>query len=108
MKYKTILPIILLALTVANCDDKENEDLTQDVNRQGSVETAVQVTHLDSARDELITTHKVWVKGDNYKTVEYRDTLPSLGTEHTVAENEEGDQKGVEVKKDYEIFITVK
>jgi hypothetical protein len=43
-----------------------------------------------------------------YKTVEYRDTIPALGTEDRLAENKEGDTRNVSVKKDYEIYITVK
>ena len=34
--------------------------------------------------------------------------LFDLGKEQKVAENADGDEKQVEVKKDYEIFITVK
>jgi hypothetical protein len=94
-------------MVVVACNDK-NEDVTDAVNKSGSVETAVHISHIDTESDELVTTHKVWVKNNVYKTVEYRDTIPSLGTENTVAENEDGDTKSVSVKKDYEIYITVK
>ena len=97
----------IVAIAAVGCD-KENEDITNGVNRNGSVETAVQVNHLDSLKDELVTTHKIWVRNDIYRIVEYRDTIPSLGMENTVAENEGGDTKNVSVKKDYEIYITVK
>ena len=107
LNSKSKLLIVLLAISLFACNN-ENEDLTNAVNKSGSVETAVHVTHLDSLRDELITTHKVWVKNNVFKTVEYRDTLPALGTENTVGENEDGDTKNVLVKKDYEIYITVK
>ena len=46
--------------------------------------------------------------GNQYKNLEYRDTVPSLGMESTTAENSDGDTKNIVVKKDYEIFITVK
>ena len=112
-------PIVLAILGCAallflfSCNDQkenkdENEDITQSVNKNGSVETAVQVEHLDSLHDILITTHKIWAQNQEVKTVTYRDTLPALGTEHTTAENAEGETKEVHVKKDYEIFITVK
>lgn len=100
--------VTLIALCIISCNEEKNEDVTNTVNRNGSVETAVNINHIDSSFDELITTHTIWVKGQQYKTVEYRDTLPSLGVGHTVAENAEGDEKDVVVKKDYEIFITVK
>jgi hypothetical protein len=104
----TQLLIACIALFVISCGKDENEDITQTVNKNGAIETAVHVTHLDSTHDILTTTHKVWVRNSEYKTVEYSDTLPSLGKENTVAENEEGDTKQVDVKKEYEIYITVK
>lgn len=110
----TMKPIVLAILGGAallllfSCDNKQNEDITQSVNKNGSVESAVQVEHLDSTHDILITTHKIWAQNREVKTITYRDTLPALGIEHTLAENAEGDTKNVHVKKDYEIFITVK
>jgi hypothetical protein len=92
---------------LASCSD-ENEDLTNDVNRNGSVESSIEVSDLDSAHRLLTTRHKVWVHDSVYRTFVYTDTLPALGLEHTVAENEDGDEKDVTVTKDYEIFITVK
>ena len=52
-------PIVLVILGIAallflfSCDDKKNDDITQSVNTNGSVETAVQVEHhLKSGRRE--------------------------------------------------------
>jgi hypothetical protein len=111
----TMKPIVLAILGAAallllfSCDNKQpNDDITQSVNKNGSIETAVQVEHLDSLHDVLITTHKIWVHNQAIKTVFYRDTLPSLGSTQATAENADGDTKNVTVKKDYEIFITVK
>ncbi len=104
-----LLGLCISLLAVANsCKDQPTEDLTQAVNKNGSVETAVTVQHLDSTNDVLITKHTVWYKGNQHKNIEYRDTVPGLGQENTTAENSEGDTKNVNVKKDYEIFITVK
>ncbi len=106
-------PIVLAILGGAallllfSCNN-ENEDITQSVNKNGSVETAVKVEHLDSMYDILVTTHKIWVRNEEYKTFTYRDTIPSLGIMNTTAENQDGDTKDVRVRKDYEIFITVK
>ena len=93
---------------LASCNDDKKEDSTDTVNKAGSVETSVTVQHADSTHDVLLTTHKVWVNYNEYKTIVYRDTLPALGIENTTAENSDGDTKNVSVKKDYEIFITVK
>lgn len=100
--------LLCLSIALLSCNNDDNEDVTHDVNHNGSVESAITVAHIDSTHDVMTTTHKVWVNNEVYKTIEYRDTLPALGMEHTEAENEDGDKKPVSVKKDYEIFITVK
>lgn len=110
-KMKPIVLAILGAAAILflfSCDEKKSEDITQSVNKEGSIETAVQVEHLDSTHDVLLTTHKIWAQNKEIKTVIYRDTLPSLGVITSEAENADGDKKTVRVKKDYEIFITIK
>jgi uncharacterized lipoprotein NlpE involved in copper resistance len=107
VKVKFKMAIAVVAIIVIGCNEK-NEDVTNTVDKSGSVETVVHIAHLDTLHDELVTTHKVWVKQNVFKTVEYRDTIPALGNESTEAENEDGDTKKVSVKKDYEIYITVK
>jgi hypothetical protein len=99
---------VFIPVSFFSCAENTNEDVTNSVNRAGSVEASVHINHLDSTNDELVTIHKVWVKQNLFKTVEYHDTIPALGVENKVAENEEGDTKSVSVKKDYEIYITVK
>ena len=109
MRYQNFLLLAGLNLVLFSCSDKEeNEDLTNSVNKNGSVESSITVTPLDSGYHILTTRHKVWVHDTVFKTIEYRDTLPSLGNEITTAENADGDTKTVNVKKDYEIYITVK
>jgi hypothetical protein len=109
-RMKPIILVILAAavLLLFSCEEKQNNDITQTINKEGSIETAVHVEPIDSTHDVLITTHKVWAQNREIKTVIYRDTLPSLGTTHTTAENASGDKKTVQVKKEYEIFITIK
>ncbi len=104
----TITFILISTIALVSCAEKKQEDLTNEVNKNGSVESSVTVNHLDSMNDVLITKHAVWVKGNKLKDIEHRDTVPSLGQVNTTAENSEGDTKSVSVKKDYEIFITVK
>ena len=88
--------------------NRKNEDETDTVDKSGSVETAVSVEHADSTHDVVLTRHKVWVNFKEYTTVEHRDTVPALGMINTDGENSSGDTKAVSVKKDYQIFITVK
>lgn len=98
----------LFLLFSCNNHPDSNDDITRTVNKDGSVETAVQVDHLDSTHDILITTHRVWVRGLEVKTVLYRDTLPFLGAMNSQSGNRGSDSSESKVKKDYEIFITVK
>ena len=107
-KIFTIVITIISAIVFYSCEEEKQEDITNEINKNGSVETAVSVSQLDSANDILITKHTVWVKGNKFKELEYRDTVPALGMETKTAENSDGDTKTIEVKKDYEIFITVK
>ena len=106
--FKRSLLFCGLGLLVFSCSEKKNEDLTTNVNRNGSVESAILVTPLNETQNVLTTTHKVWVNGSVYKTIEYRDTLPALGSEFSTAENRDGDTKSVLRNKEYEIYITVK
>ena len=97
----TMKPIVITILGIAalfllfSCDTKQNDDITQSINKNGSIETGVEVQHLDSLHDILITSHKVWAENQQVKTITYHDTLPALGLEHTVAENAAGDTKNV-------------
>lgn len=105
---KTLILTLVFITILSSCKEEKQEDLTNEVNKNGSVESSVTIDHLDSMNDILITKHAVWVKGNKLKDIEHRDTVPALGIENTTAENSEGDTKRVAVKKDYEIFITVK
>ncbi len=105
---KTLFLAVLAGTTLLLSCNSDNEDITESVNKNGSVETSVNVSHLDSTHDVLTTTHKIWVHYNICKTVLYRDTIPALGIEQTTAENDQGDTRNVKVKKDYEIYITVK
>ena len=86
----------------ASCNEEKNEDLTQSVNKNGSVETSVSVNQMDSLRDLLITRHTVKKNGTAFKTYENKDTIPAFVTEKT--ETALTNRK----KKEYEIYITVK
>jgi|SRR5882757_3616166 len=107
MRTTIQLSLITALVSLAACSDPK-EDVTDTVNKAGSVETSVSVQHADSTHDVLLTTHKIWVNFSEYRTVTHQDTIPALGIENTTAENSDGDTKKVSVKKDYEIFITVK
>lgn len=110
----TMKPIVLAILGAAaiffllSCSEKKNNDITTNINKDGSIESSVQVKHLDSINDILVTTHTIWIKNNEFKTVVYRDTLPALGLTTKDAENQEGEKKIVQVQKEYEIFLTIR
>ncbi len=108
MNIKLFVAVAVMMLLTTACKNNKKEDVTNDVNKEGSIETAVSVEHVDSTNDVIVTKHIVWKNLANYKTIEYRDTVPALGLTNVAAENEEGDTKSVRIKKEYEIFITVK
>lgn len=87
--------------------NQQKEDVVQEPNKEGAVETIVSIKH-EKDFDILTTTHKVWVKNELDKTIVKIDTLKSLGTTVQEAEDSEGNVKSVTVPKDYEFYITVK
>lgn len=103
---KYLIPKALLALFMiaTACEDKELQQIT----KEGAIETVLTVNHLDENHDVIVTTHNIWIKNQMVRKVEYRDTIPTLGTTVHEAENNEGLTKAVALKKDYEIYITVK
>lgn len=85
-----------------------NEDKVKEVSKNGSIETSIQVDHLNDSLDILISTNKIWAHNALVKTTVHRDTIPGLGITSQEAENDNGETKNVFLKKDYELYITVK
>jgi len=104
------LSALLIIIYLANLPDTSaaDEDQGTVVDHDGSVETAISVQHADSAHDVVLTSHKVWIRNNEYTTIVYRDTIPTLDSMVTTVENDRGDSKIARLKKDYQIFITVK
>lgn len=103
---KKLLSVLLLTSLFFSCKEK-NEDIVTEPNKEGSIETVVSVKHEDGF-DILTTTHKVWVKNQLDKTLIKIDTLKSLGLTTVEGEDRDGYTEKVQVKKDYEFYITVK
>ncbi len=105
MRKSVVLKALLsLLILVGACDEKE----VQQISKNGAIETTMTVNHLDDNHDVIITTHNIWIKNQLAKKIEYRDTIPALGSTVQEAENHEGLTKSVSLKKDFEIYITVK
>jgi len=93
-----------LFVFVAGCNESE----VKQISKEGAVETILNVDHLDDTHDIIVTTHKIWVKNELIKTTVHKDTIPTLGLSYQEAENSDGDKKTVPLKRDYELYITVK
>lgn len=86
-----------------SCEESQSDDLTNTVNKNGSIETSVTVQPVDSSHDVLVTKHIVWHNNIEWKTIETHDTIPALGVD---LKDNEGTFEVT--RKDYEIYITVK
>jgi hypothetical protein len=93
-----LLPVVLLW----HCSS-DKEDVTTDINKDGSVEVLVSTANMPDYT-LLTTTEKVWVKGVLVKTISRTDTIPTLGVE---TRDESGNTIAPK-QRDYEFFITVK
>jgi hypothetical protein len=108
--------IILKALFLSSlfyataCGEDKNDDRlqTQDINRDGAIETVVSTEHLPTNEDVLITTHRIWKSGQIVGERIHRDTIPGLSTGSIEAANAQGDATTTIGQKDYEFYITVK
>jgi type III secretory pathway lipoprotein EscJ len=101
---KKYVTIALLTIIFTACKDEPKEDLVNEVPKDGSIETTVKVDHLNDSMDVLTTQHIVHKNSTTIKTIVKTDTLPSLGTD-MVKDDKDIPQV---VKKDYNIYITVK
>jgi hypothetical protein len=107
LQMKLLLPFCFaLILLLSACD--QNNDQAKQVDKNGSIEVSLSISHIDSLKDLLTTHYTVWRKGVMVREFDKKDTVPSLGEFTTEGENDNGDTKNVNVKKDYEFFVTVK
>jgi hypothetical protein len=105
MKKNLILVALFLGLfLVYGCEDKE----VKQISKEGSIETIMNVEHLNDKYDVIITTHQVWIKNELKKKIIYKDTIPALGNITQIVEKKDTVSKSVSYKKDFEIYITVK
>ena len=102
---KIIVTVTFSMLVFMSCED---DDKVQEISKNGSIETVMSVDHLNDRFDIVKTSHKIWIKNILVKNIIHTDTIPALGLTTENGENSDGDTRSVTLKKDYEIFITVK
>ena len=108
MKRIAFKMLVTVTFSILVCMGCENDDKVQEISKNGSVETVLSVDHLNDSLDIVKTSHKIWIKNILVKNIIHTDTIPALGVTTEEGENSNGDTQKVSVKKDYEIFITVK
>ncbi len=101
---KRILFVTITAINFLACSNDKKEDLVNEVPKNGSIETTVKVDHLNDSLDILTTQHLVYKNAITSQTILKKDTIPALG--FTSVQDENANSKIV--KKDYDIYITVK
>jgi len=98
---------ILLAVIFLSGCAMQNQDVVRRPKEDGSIETVISVKHYNSF-DLLVTTHKVWINGLIDKTIVQTDTLKSLGSTTQVVDDGFGAAVKRSMRKNYDIYITVK
>jgi hypothetical protein len=101
--------ILFLSCFLFSCEEKQPEDKTSDLDKDGSVETNLHVGK-GPQFDTLVVTYNVWVKNQLYKRNVIVDSLPHLGytREEADSTDENGNPAQVTVPKNYNLFVTVK
>lgn len=102
--FKFFFISTILFFTFASCDNSKS---VEKISKEGSVETLLNVEHLNDSLDVLKTSHKVWKNGVLIKEKLYLDTIPALNLTLEEANDESGNTQQVLKNKDYEIYITV-
>ncbi len=104
LNYMKNTVISLVILLIFSCNNQPKEDLVNEVPKDGSIETTVKVDHLNDSFDVLTTQHIIHKNVSTIQTVIKTDTIPALGND-MVKDDKDITQT---VKKDYNIYITVK
>lgn len=87
---------------------KSDDAKTAELNKDGTVEVIFNTRHLNDSFDILTTTKNVYKQGNMVKAIVTNDTLPSLGKSTAEGTNDDGETKSVDMKKEYNMFVTIK
>lgn len=101
MRLLLILPLLWLM----SCEEQETEAV---LDKSGSVEIQLSSHRIEGWKDVITRKQIIWVNNSILKETIQRDTVPSLGTTKEWGENEQGEEKEIQVPKEYQFFITIK
>lgn len=104
--YKHFL-LGIFALLLISCEDND-ESQTKDIDKEGSIEITYQTKHHNDKQDVAYTYRSFWVKKVCIRKDTIIDTIPSLGVTKEWVEDSTGNEKQVDIKKDYLYFVTIK
>jgi hypothetical protein len=99
------LLILIPAIIIVSCSDPEGK--VKSVEKDGSVEIKIKPEYLNDSYDIIKMYRTYWIKGNEYKTLLSADTIPSLGMTKDTVQTDRDEDTIVNLKKHYQIFVTV-
>ena len=101
---KLFFPLFVLAF-FPSCEEEETE--TKNIDKSGSIEIVLSTKHM-GGKDVFTLNRTFWANGIKQKEDFIIDTLQALPTIKEVGEDENGNEKELNVQKEYQFFITIK
>jgi len=103
MKNKLLLISgLVLTTLLTSCEERQPEQ----IDKSGSVEMNISTKLLPDGKTVLITNNTIWVGGKIIGGKTTYDTLVSLGKKKEKYYDDNGNEKDIEIPKEYNIYIT--
>ncbi len=108
-KFVYTIAILTSLMLLSSCEE-QNEDLVQEINKNGSVQLDINIEHVpnDTTKDVVKGVYNCWKNGKIYNSYIVVDTIPSLGSDYAEIEDDNENVKKVKFQKEYELYINVK
>ena len=99
--------LLLIGCVLLPACENTDDSQTNEVDKGGSFEISYSTSQVG---DKVVakTERKIWVNGSLYKTDFTYDTLPHLPISQEWGEDKDGNEKQINVQKEYQFFITIK
>lgn len=104
-----LLPFFIFCTLLVACNDNQ-EDTVNQIDKTASIESIINVDHAETTTDVIVTKYNIWKNNQLVKEIVHYDTIPAL--ESTMQKKPDNgstnENEMVSVRKDYEVYITVK
>lgn len=107
MKTFYLLLASCILLLFPACTSGIDESQTNEIDKGGAVEISYSTQTVGNVVIAK-TERKFWVNGSLHKTDIALDTLPQLPISQEWGEDNEGNEKQINVQKEYQFYITIK